>query len=83
MIATLNQLAGTEGRLPLDATTATMLATVLILLLVVLIIEREIYRFLSGPPARLGVRALWSAILPLLVAFSVIVVIRFSDLLRF
>jgi hypothetical protein len=83
MIATLKQLARTEGGLPVDATTATMLAAVLILLLVVLIIEREIYRFLIGAPARLGVRALWSAILPLLVVFAIIVVTRFNDLLRF
>jgi hypothetical protein len=82
MIATLKQIARIEGALPVDATTATMLAAVLIVLLVVLIIEREICRFLIGAPARLGVRALWSAILPLLVAFTIIVVARFIDLLR-
>jgi hypothetical protein len=57
-------------------------AVILLVLLLALLVEREILRCSVEPRARLGVKTLQIAIAPLLIAFAVIVIARFSTLLR-
>lgn len=63
--------------------TTGMLGPVLLLLLLALLVESELLRAVA--PSRLGRRGeiLYVAIGPLAFAFSLIVVIRFVDLVRF
>jgi hypothetical protein len=69
-----------EGLIAGDAPIA--FAVILLVLLLALLVEREILRCSAEPRARLGVQTLQIAIAPLLIAFAIIVVARFSILLR-
>jgi len=60
-----------------------MLGPVIILLLVALLIENEFLRATDeSPPARRR-EVLYIAIAPLVFAFSLIIIVRFVDLLRY
>ena len=61
---------------------ATLVHIIAILLLLVLLIQKELMRAQGGPRARVGVDALNIAIGPLLLAFVVIMIVRFMDILR-
>jgi hypothetical protein len=52
-----------------------------ILLLLVLLIQKELMRAQGGPRARVGVDALNIAIAPLLLSFVVIMILRFVAIL--
>lgn len=52
-----------------------------LVVLLVLLLEREIIRSVGGPQARTAVRILDLAILPLLVAFLLIVALRLNQVL--
>jgi hypothetical protein len=59
----------------------TLVHIIAILLLLVLLIQKELMRAQSGPRARVGVDALNIAIGPLLLSFVVIMIVRFVDML--
>jgi hypothetical protein len=59
----------------------TLVDIIAILLLLVLLIQKEILRAQGGPRARLGIDALNIAIGPLLLSFVVIMIVRFVDIL--
>ena len=61
---------------------ATPVQIIAILLLLVLLLQKELIRAQGGPRARVGVDALNIAIAPLLLAFVVIMIVRFMDILR-
>ena len=52
-----------------------------ILLLLVLLIQKELLRAQGGPRARVGVDALNIALGPLMLSFVVITIVRFMDIL--
>ena len=60
---------------------ATPVHIIAILLLLVLLIQKELLRAQGGPRARVGGDALNIAIAPLLLSFVVIMVLRFADIL--
>ena len=53
-----------------------------ILLLLVLLVQKELVRALGGPQSRTWMQALNTAIVPLLLAFGFVVVVRFVNLLH-
>ena len=60
---------------------ATLVHVIAILLLLVLLLQKEIMRAQGGPRARVGVDALNIAIGPLLLSVVVIMIVRFMDIL--
>ena len=64
-----------------DTRTASLGVTA-IFLLVALLIQKELTRAVGGPLAKTWQQTLNTAIAPLLVAFGVVMVVRFADLLR-
>ena len=60
---------------------ATLVDIIAILLLLVLLIQKELMRAHGGPRARVGVDALNIAIAPLLLSFVVIMILRFAVIL--
>jgi hypothetical protein len=56
----------------------TLVHTIAILLLLVLLIQKELMRAHGGPRARVGVDALNIATAPLLLSFVVIMILRFA-----
>ena len=60
---------------------ATSVHIIAILLLLVLLIQKELMRAQGGPRARVGVDALNIALGPLFLSFVVIMVLRFADIL--
>jgi hypothetical protein len=60
---------------------STTVGVIAILLLLVLLIQKELTRAFGGPRSRIWMRALDVAIVPLLLTFSLIVIMRFVDLL--
>ena len=60
---------------------ATPVHIIAILLLLVLLMQKETMRAQGGPRARVGGDALNIAIAPLLLAFVVIMIVRFVDIL--
>jgi hypothetical protein len=60
---------------------ATLVHIIAILLLLVLLIQKELLRAQGGPRARVGIDALNIAIGPLLLSFVVIMIVRFVDIL--
>ena len=61
---------------------ATVVHIIAILLLLVLLIQKELMRAQGGPRARVGVDALNIALGPLMLSFVVITIVRFMDILR-
>ena len=60
---------------------ATLVHVIAILLLLVLLLQKELLRAQGGPRARVGVDALNIAIAPLLLSFVAIMILRFVDIL--
>jgi hypothetical protein len=65
---------------PFDSLSATV-GIIIILLLLLLMFQKELIRVSGGRRARLWMRALDLAIVPLLLTFGLIIVRRFLDLL--
>src|SRR5438105_4312274 len=65
-----------------SATVSTAVGIVAVVLLLVLLIQQELMRAQGGPRARTGVKALDTAIAPLVLTFTVIVVLRFATIYR-
>lgn len=61
---------------------STALSVIAILLLIVLLIEKELVRAAGGVRVRTWMQALDIAIVPLLVAFSCIIAMRVADMLH-
>ena len=78
MITRLSQLPR-DGLVGVDESTA--LAAIMLVLLLALLIEREILRCSTGRRALIGAQALQIAIAPLLIAFFVIIIARFTTIL--
>lgn len=66
---------------PLGLRSLDQIYFVPLLALLVLLVEREIIRSVGGPSARTAMRVLDLAILPLLVAFLLIVALRLNQVL--
>jgi hypothetical protein len=60
----------------------TSIGVVVTLLLIVLLVQKELVRAAGGPRSTTWMRTLDIAIAPFLLTFSLIVVMRFIDLLR-
>ena len=60
---------------------ATLVDIIAILLLLVLLFQKDLMRAQGGPRARVGVDALNIAIVPLLLSFVAIMIVRFVDAL--
>lgn len=61
---------------------ATTVGLVAVLLLVALMVEQELLRAYGGSRARMGIEVTKGFIVPLLLAFVVIVVLRFAQILH-
>jgi hypothetical protein len=73
--------AGSALAAPLGLRSLDQIYFVPLLVLLVLLVEREIIRSVGGPSARTAVRLLDLAILPLLIAFLLIVALRVNQVL--
>ncbi len=54
---------------------------VVILLLLICLIEKELMRAMAGARARAGMEAVNIVVVPLLIAFTVIILLRFLDII--
>lgn len=64
-------------------TYSTIISVVVIVLLLTLLLEKELVRAFGHPRSRDWIQALDVAIVPLLLAFGVIILVRFLDLVGF
>ena len=62
---------------------STTVSVIVIVLLLVLIVQKELVRAFGGPQSREWMQALNIAIVPLLLAFGVIILVRFIELTGF
>jgi hypothetical protein len=83
MTSTVTQVTIATIASSTDETLSTTLGAIVILLLIVLLFQKELARALGGPRSRTRMQVLDIAIIPLLLAFALIVVMRFVDLLLF
>jgi hypothetical protein len=80
MTSTVTQVTLTTILFNTPTSVATSLGLILFFLLVALVVERELMRARGGSQSERYMRTLNVAILPLLMAFVVIVVIRILDI---
>jgi hypothetical protein len=83
MTSTVTEITLTTILFGTHESRATSLGLILVLLLVALVVERELMRARGGPQSERWTRTLNVAIVPLLMAFAVIVVIRLLDITEF
>jgi hypothetical protein len=81
MTSTVTEVTKTFIQSHTYAAVSTTVGIIAILLLVVLLIQKELMRAQGGSRARVGVDALNTTIAPLLLAFVVIMILRFADIL--
>jgi hypothetical protein len=81
MTTTITKATSTFIQSSTSASVSTTVGLIAILLLVALMIEQELLRAYDGPRARMGIEIVKGLIVPLLLAFVVIVVLRFADIL--
>jgi hypothetical protein len=80
MTSTVTEITLTTILFSTHTSRATSLGLILVLLLVALVVERELMRARGGSQSERWMRTLNVAIVPLLIAFVVIVVIRLLNI---
>lgn len=64
-------------------TYSTIISVIVIVLLLALLLEKELVRAFGSPRSRDWMQALDIAIMPLILAFGIIILVRFIDLTGF